>query len=79
MRIVEKTGISFDANAVLRRTDCIGKDAMQSGDGTRGENMEDRMADMLMNIGLGIILFGFACVMIGFAVLVVGYAISEIF
>lgn len=46
---------------------------------TGGVQRGDKMDDMLMDIGLGIILFGFACVMIGFAVLVVGYAISEIF
>lgn len=43
MRIVEKTDISCDANAVLRRTNCIGKDAMQSGGGTRGKDRGDRM------------------------------------
>ena len=38
MRIVEKTGISCDVNVVLRRTNCIGKDAMQSGGGTQGKD-----------------------------------------
>ena len=35
MRIAENTDISCDVNAVLRRTNCIGKDVMQLGDGTQ--------------------------------------------
>ena len=38
MRIAENTGISCDANVALHRTNCIAKDAMQSGDGIQGKD-----------------------------------------
>jgi hypothetical protein len=41
--IAEKTDILYGVNAVLRRTNCIGKDVMQSGDGTQGKNGGNRM------------------------------------
>ena len=47
MKTVEKIGISYDANAVLRRTNCIGKDAMQSDNGTREKDRGDRMSNII--------------------------------
>jgi hypothetical protein len=47
LKTVEKIGISYDANAVLRRTNCIGKDAMQSDNGTREKDRGDRMSDLI--------------------------------
>lgn len=51
LRTVEKIGISYDANAVLHRTNCIGKDAMQSDNGTREKDRGDRMSDLISRQG----------------------------